>query len=79
MRCDTTSLRGPDSGVIILNIARGSPAHRLRMARGDTIVSVNGVPIDRVSVLRDLVAEPQRNWFLRLRRRGQLITLRLRG
>jgi len=71
--------QGPDSGVIILDIARGSPAHRLRMARGDTIVSVNGVSIDRVSILRDLVAEPHRNWFLQLRRRGQLITLRLRG
>jgi len=30
-------------------------------------------------VLKDMVAEPQRNWFVQLRRRGQLITLRLRG
>ncbi|MEJ2119453.1 MAG: Do family serine endopeptidase [Alphaproteobacteria bacterium] len=71
--------QGPDAGVVIMQIARGSPAHRLRMARGDLIVSVNGVAITRVSVLKDMVAEPQRNWFVQLRRRGQLITLRLRG
>jgi S1-C subfamily serine protease len=71
--------QGPDAGVVIMKIARGSPAHRLRMARGDLIVSVNGVAITRVSVLKDMVAEPQRNWFVQLRRRGQLITLRLRG
>jgi serine protease Do len=70
---------GPNNGVIILKIARGSPAHRLRMARGDMIVSVNGVPITRVSALKGILAEPQRAWSVKLRRRGQLVTLRLRG
>jgi serine protease Do len=76
---DEIGFQGPDTGVVIMQIARGSPAHRLRMARGDLIVSVNGVAITRVSVLKELVAEPQRNWFVQLRRRGQLITLRLNG
>jgi serine protease Do len=76
---DEIGFQGPDAGVVILQIERGSPAHRLRMARGDLIVSVNGVAITRVSVLKELVAEPQRNWFVQLRRRGQLITLRLSG
>lgn len=71
--------QGPNDGVVILNIQRGSPAHRLRMTRGDVIVNVNGVAITRVSVLKELVAEPHSAWFLQLRRRGQLITLRLRG
>ena len=76
---DEIGFQGPEAGVVILQIERGSPAHRLRMARGDLIVSVNGVAITRVSVLKELVAEPQRNWFVQLRRRGQLITLRLSG
>jgi len=76
---EETGFQGPDDGVVILDIARGSPAHRLRMARGDMIVSVNGVAIRRVSALKEIVAEPQRGWFVQLRRRGQLITLRLRG
>jgi Do/DeqQ family serine protease len=76
---DEIGFQGPESGVVIMNIERGSPAHRLRMARGDLIVSVNGVAITRVSVLKEMVGEPQRNWFVQLRRRGQLITLRLRG
>lgn len=71
--------QGPDDGVVILGIERGSPAHRLRMARGDVVVNVNGVAITRVTELKKLVAEPQRDWFVQLRRRGQLITLRLRG
>ncbi|MDH3232640.1 MAG: Do family serine endopeptidase [Alphaproteobacteria bacterium] len=76
---EETGFQGPEDGVVILDIARGSPAHRLRMARGDMIISVNGVAITRVSTLKEMVAEPQRNWFVQLRRRGQLITLRLRG
>ena len=70
---------GPSKGVVIMDISRGSPAHRLRMARGDLIVSVNGVAISRVSTLKEMLAEPQRDWLVQLRRRGQLITLRLRG
>jgi serine protease Do len=76
---EETGFQGPQQGVVIMQIERGSPAHRLRMARGDLIVSVNGVAITRVSVLKDMVAERQRDWFVQLRRRGQLITLRLRG
>jgi len=70
---------GPNKGVVILKIARGSPAHRLRMAPGDLIVAINGRPIARVSVLKEVLAERQSKWFVQLRRRGQLITLRLRG
>jgi Do/DeqQ family serine protease len=75
---DEMGYHGPDDGVVIFGIERGSPAHRLRMARGDLIVSVNGVAITRVSILKEMLAEPQRNWLVQLRRRGQLITLRLR-
>jgi S1-C subfamily serine protease len=76
---DEIGFHGPSTGVVIIGIVRGSPAHRLRMARGDLIVSVNGVAITRVSTLKEMLADPQRNWLVRLRRRGQLITLRLRG
>jgi len=64
-------------GVIILRVARGSPAHRLRMARGDMVIHVNGQDIARVAGLRSLTGRQGNRWLVRLRRRGQVITLRI--
>ena len=64
-------------GVIILKVARGSPAHRLRMARGDMVIHVNGHDIARVAGLRSLTGRQGNRWLVRLRRRGQVITLRI--
>lgn len=66
-------------GVIILKVARGSPAHRLRMARGDLVIHVNGHDIARVGGLRSLTDRRSERWLVRLRRRGQVITLRIGG
>ncbi|MHA1537786.1 MAG: Do family serine endopeptidase [Alphaproteobacteria bacterium] len=66
-------------GVIILRVARGSAAHRLRMARGDLVLQVNGRDIARVAGLRSLTGRHGNRWLVRLRRRGRLITLRLGG
>jgi len=68
-----------NKGVIILRVARGSPAHRLRMAPGDLVLHVNGHDIARVAGLRSLTGLKSNRWLVRLRRRGQVITLRLGG
>jgi len=68
-----------NEGVIILRVARGSPAHRLRMAPGDLVLHVNGHNIERVAGLRSLTGQRSNRWIVRLRRRGQIITLRLGG
>ena len=67
-----------DEGVIIMRVARGSPAYRLRLAPGDLVISVNGADIDRVSTLRTTMRQQLELWTIRVRRRGQLLTLRLR-
>ena len=69
----------PNKGVIILKVERGSPAHRLRMARGDLVIHVNGRDIKRVAGLRSLTGRRSNRWLVRLRRRGQVITMRLGG
>jgi serine protease Do len=66
-----------NTGVIILKVARGSPAHRLRMASGDLVIHVNGLDVTRVSGLRSLTERQGNRWLVRLRRRGQVITLRI--
>jgi Do/DeqQ family serine protease len=68
-----------DKGVIITAVAEGSPAYRLRMTKGDLILNVNGKAIKRVNDLKEAVAQPSDSWYLQIKRRGQVITLRLRG
>ncbi|MCZ6861704.1 MAG: Do family serine endopeptidase [Alphaproteobacteria bacterium] len=69
----------PNKGVIILKVELGSPAHRLRMAPGDLVIHVNGHDIKRVAGLRSLTDRRSNRWLVRLRRRGQVLTLRLGG
>ncbi len=47
-----------NSGVVILQIRRGSVADRLDFRPGDIVQQVNGGEVSSVAVLRDLVRSP---------------------
>jgi serine protease Do len=68
------------AGVLIENFADHSPAQRSGIHRGDVIVAVDGVKVERVGQLQRLVAqhEPGDHIELRVIRYGQPHTFRVR-
>ncbi|MBM3505158.1 MAG: DegQ family serine endoprotease [Alphaproteobacteria bacterium] len=65
-------------GVIILGIARGSPAQRVRLRPGDIILQVNRSGIDTVEDLQRALGAAS-EWRIRFRRGGQELNLVARG
>ncbi|GHD58919.1 serine protease [Thalassobaculum fulvum] len=66
-------------GVVVLGTARGSPAERLGLRRGDLVVSVNDRPIDRVNTLDRALNSAQGSWTLSIRRDDRVLTTRVQG
>jgi S1-C subfamily serine protease len=43
----------PETGILITRIERDSPVDQTGISRGDTIIAINGRPVDGVVALRD--------------------------
>ena len=69
----------PDqAGGVILAVARRSFARRSGLARRDIIVEVNGVEIDSVTTLRQLLREDDGSgWRFAIKRGGKILSMRL--
>jgi S1-C subfamily serine protease len=66
-------------GVVITEVAPGTPAANVGLQMGDVILAVNDAKIARTGDLQK-VAEPRRSWWkLTLGRGGQIITTALGG
>ncbi|MDJ0948196.1 MAG: DegQ family serine endoprotease [Alphaproteobacteria bacterium] len=66
-------------GVIVLGVERGSPAHRFRLQRGDTVVELNGKSVTSVRILEELTSTRGRVWELTMRRKGRPYRIAVRG
>lgn len=67
-------------GVVLLQIRRGSVADRLEFRPGDIVQQVNGVDVDTVESLRDLIsARDVSEWRIRVGRGGRSFDLVFRG
>ena len=64
------------TGVIIIEIKRGSTAHRLGMKPGDIIVSVNEKRIELVHNLETALRRPTQKWVIRIRRGERIMVFR---
>ncbi|KZB56075.1 DegQ family serine endoprotease [Thalassospira xiamenensis] len=64
------------NGVVVLAVKRDSLARRARIQPGDYIVEVNGVPIDTVARLKEVVkaGERAREWSIAVKRDGKVLT-----
>jgi len=73
------SVDAATDGVVVIDVAQGSPAQDLNLRKGDIIVSVDG---ERVETSRDLekVAKPRQYlWRLVIRREDQVVTAMVGG
>ena len=62
-------------GVMVLSVARGSPARRIGLKPGDVLLEVGGRDVKGVSDVIDAIARPADSWRLSIRRGGQIHTI----
>jgi Do/DeqQ family serine protease len=74
LRLDETS-----KGVVVVDVADGSPAQNIGFRKGDIILSVNDKKIEKTRDLERVTAEKSRAWKIVLKRGGREISVVLRG
>lgn len=71
---DELRLRGPDEGVVVTEVLRGSPAQRIGIRKGDVILRIAGEDIKDTRDLERVSAEERRLWRFAINRNGQIIS-----
>ena len=66
-------------GVVIVDIAAGSPAQSLGFQRGDLVLSVNDAKIAKTRDLERVAGQQSRRWRITIVRGGQQVSVELRG
>src|ERR1700731_2248185 len=74
LRIDPTT-----QGVVIVDIATGSPAQSLGFQRGDLVLSVNNAKIAKTRDLERIAGQQSRLWRITILRGGQQMSVELRG
>ena len=73
------SVLGGQGGVVVLDVAQGSPASRIKFQRGDVILQVNRQKIDSVRDLTDLLGTNRPQWDFSVRRGEQVFNATVSG
>jgi Do/DeqQ family serine protease len=66
-------------GVVIIDIASGSPAQSLGFQPGDLVLSVNNAKIAKTRDLERVAGQQTRRWSITIVRAGQQLSVELRG
>jgi S1-C subfamily serine protease len=76
---DELRLDPSTQGVVILDVASGSPAQSLGFRRGDLVLSVNNARIAKTRDLARVSGQASRRWSITILRGGQQMSVELRG
>ena len=76
---DDLRLDPSTQGVVIIDVANGSPAQTLGFQRGDLVVSVNNAKIAKTRDLARVTGQQSRRWSITILRGGQQMSVELRG
>ncbi|MBT7943431.1 MAG: Do family serine endopeptidase [Alphaproteobacteria bacterium] len=63
------------SGVMIVDLLRGSPANRFGFQVGDIVANINGVKVRTVGQLKGILNEPVDRWRITVDRKGKSLSL----
>ncbi|MDA1089064.1 MAG: Do family serine endopeptidase [Proteobacteria bacterium] len=66
-------------GVMIVDLQRGAPAHRLGFQIGDMVRTVNGEKVASVAQLQSLASKKAASWEVTFERGGKVLNLVIRG
>ncbi len=66
-------------GVVVADVADGSPAQRVGFQKGDLVLEVNGSKIDTTASLAKAATGEPNIWRLMIQRDGQIVKLAFRG
>jgi Do/DeqQ family serine protease len=66
-------------GVIVLQVARNSPASRLRLRPGDLLLRINKRAVKRVRNVKKMMSSASEEWLLAIKRGDQVLQVRVRG
>jgi Do/DeqQ family serine protease len=66
-------------GVVIVDVANGSPAQQLGFQKGDLVLSVNDATIGKTRDLEQVAGKQNRVWRITIVRGGQQMSVELRG
>ena len=70
---------GATDGVVVTDVAAGSPAQELNLKKGDVILAVDGEKVDSTRELERLAKPRQYYWKLVVRRDGEVVTAAVGG
>lgn len=70
-------LNGVWSGVVVIEVARNSPARRVGFRPGDLLLELNGAKLESVAGLLQSIAAADGHWSIKVRRRDKVETLEL--
>ncbi|MBM3603116.1 MAG: PDZ domain-containing protein, partial [Alphaproteobacteria bacterium] len=68
-----------DQGVALLKIDQGAPADQLDLRSGDIVMAINGVEVESVASLQELLKDTNRGWQITIRRGGDVLNVVVRG
>jgi len=70
---------GPSQGVVILEVARNSPAARVGVQNGDVVLRIDEREVSSASQLSKLLSRTQNTWKVTVRRGDQVLTSTVAG
>ena len=76
---DELSMREPAAGVVVSDVAEGSPAAEVGLRKGDVVIAVNGEKISATRDLERVAGRKARVWDVTVSRDGQVIRSQLGG
>ncbi|WP_114394394.1 DegQ family serine endoprotease [Oleisolibacter albus] len=76
---EETGITDADSGVVVLEVERGSPAGAVGLRPGDIVLRLNEVTVRTVDDLQGALRQSVRRWTLSVRRGDQTLTTTIGG